>query len=82
MLDRRREQDVERERAPRPPEPVPALQVGSLGWASAVGNQAVARLARATAEQEPPAVVEDAPGMELEDEDVPALEDLPEELPE
>lgn len=52
MLDHRREQDVERqqERA-RPPQPAPPLQFGTLGWASAMGSQAVARIARQPVEE-------------------------------
>jgi hypothetical protein len=52
VLDHRREQDVERqqERA-RPPQPAPALQFGTLGWASAMGSQAVARIARQPVEE-------------------------------
>ena len=38
----------------RPPEPAPpdAVRAGSLDWASAIGNQAVARLARQSMEHE------------------------------
>ena len=69
MLDRRREQDVERhEERARPQQPAPALQFGTLGWASAMGNQAVARLAREPAEEEVPAEAEaeEAPPEALE----------------
>jgi hypothetical protein len=56
------------EQAARAPQPPPAVQAESLMWASAVGNQAVQRLARqhaATAEEEPPTVApEEAPGEE------------------
>ena len=46
--------------APRPPEPEP-LAPGSMEWASALGNQAVARLARQA-----------APEPEVEEEEVEA----------
>ena len=92
MLDRRRESEYERdEQRARPPEPAPPLQVGTLGWASAVGNQAVARLARQTTEQEPPEDEAEAgagvePGVEDErpeaEGEAPAAEELPDELPE
>jgi hypothetical protein len=32
-------------RTPEPPPPAPAVMPGTLDWASAVGNQAVARMA-------------------------------------
>ena len=61
VLDHRREQDVQRqEERARPQQPAPALQFGTLGWASAMGNQAVARIARETAEEEIPAEAEAA----------------------
>ena len=77
MLDRRREQEAEpgAERARRP-EPAAPLQFRTPAWASAMGNQAVARLARQAAEEE---------GLETESEtaeDGLALDELPEELPE
>jgi hypothetical protein len=86
--DRRRESEYEREeQGSRPPEPAPPLQVGTLDWASAVGNQAVARLARQTAEEAPaeaeaaaePEMGEEAPEAEAEE---PVPEELPDELPE
>ena len=53
MLDHRREQESERqEERARPQQPAPALQFGTPVWASAMGNQAVARLARQAAEEE------------------------------
>jgi hypothetical protein len=98
VLDRKRDPKVERgEERARTPAPAPPLQVGTLGWASAVGNQAVARAARAgvareVAEEEPAeldaapeadAGAEAAPELEAQPEaEGPALEDLPEELPE
>jgi hypothetical protein len=98
VLDRRRDPEAERgEHRARPATPAPPLQFGTLGWASAVGNQAVARAARAglareVAEEEPTELdttpegdvgAEAPPEMEAEPEsEGPALEDLPEELPE
>ena len=86
MLDRKRDPEVERgEEKARPAAPAPPVQVGTLGWASAVGNQAVARaaasratVAREEAEEEVPEVEEEAPEAEAE----PVPEELPEELPE
>ena len=50
---------------PRPPEPEPApLAPGSMEWASALGNQAVARLARQAA---PEPEGEEAEVMEAEE---------------
>ncbi len=77
MLDRRREQEAEpgAERARRP-EPAAPLRFRTPAWASAMGNQAVARLAREAAEEE---------ALETESEiaeDGLALDELPEELPE
>jgi glycosyltransferase A (GT-A) superfamily protein (DUF2064 family) len=66
-----REREEDRASTTRPPEPAPAEPAqANLDWASAVGNQAVARLARqameplhdeaeeAEAEEAPPAEVE------------------------
>jgi len=64
-----RERDPERQA--RPPEPAPPEPVrsGALDWASAMGNQAVARLARQAAEPEETEVAEaeteEAPPAEL-----------------
>ena len=64
-----RERDAERQT--RPPEPAPPEPVrsGALDWASAMGNQAVARLARQAAEPEEAEVAEaeteEAPPAEL-----------------
>ncbi|MDA0164331.1 hypothetical protein OM076_28935 [Solirubrobacter ginsenosidimutans] len=92
MLDRRRDPEVERsgeERARPAASPAPPLKAGTLGWASAVGNQAVARAAASRAvvareedglEAEGPEAEAEAPG-ETEAEG-PAVEELPEELPE
>jgi hypothetical protein len=78
------QQDVESEHAtPRPPEPEPApLAPGSMEWASALGNQAVARLARQAA---PESEGEEAESAEAGPEEAIAatVEGLPEdELPE
>jgi hypothetical protein len=52
VLDHRREQDSERQQGrERPKQQTPALQFGTRGWASAVGNQAVARIARQPVEE-------------------------------
>jgi hypothetical protein len=52
VLDHRREQDAERQQGrERPKQPTPALQFGTRGWASAMGNQAVARIARQPVEE-------------------------------
>ena len=61
-----REREEERVSATRPPEPAPpeAVRPGSLDWASAMGNQAVARLARQAIDHEDEAA-------ESEAEDVP-----------
>ena len=64
-----RERDAERQA--RPPEPAPPAPVrsGALDWASAMGNQAVARLARQAVEPEETEVAEaeteEAPPAEL-----------------
>ncbi len=67
--ERARHAPEQPERAPQPP---PALQAESLAWASAVGNQAVQRLARQhaeTVEEQAPVVAEDEP---VEEEQPPA----------
>ena len=65
-----REREDERTATTRPPEPVPAA-TGPMEWASAMGNQAVARLARQAMEPEleeeaPEAEAEEAPPAEVE----------------
>jgi hypothetical protein len=65
-----REREDERTATSRPPEPVPA-PTGPMEWASAMGNQAVARLARQAMEPEleeeaPEAEAEEAPPAEVE----------------
>jgi hypothetical protein len=81
VLDHRRERQAElQQERERPKVPAPALQFGTLGWASAVGNQAVARIARQPVEEA------EAPGDELEPaamepEAGEAAEMIPDELP-
>ena len=91
VLDRKRDPEVERgEEKARTAAPAPPLQVGTRDWASAVGNQAVARAAasRATlareevAEEEAPEAEAEAGGEMEEEGEAPAPEELPEELPE
>ena len=66
-----RERDAERQA--RPPEPAPPAPVrsGALDWASAMGNQAVARLARQAAE---PEAAEETEVAEAETEEAPPAE--------
>ena len=64
-----REREEDRATSVRPPEPAPpeAVRPGSLDWASAVGNQAVARLARQTLDHEDSeSESEEAPPPEVE----------------
>ena len=68
-----REREEDRAAGVRPPEPAPpeAVRAGSLDWASAIGNQAVARLARQAmeheaSEAEAESEAEDAPPPEVE----------------
>src|SRR5687767_2671851 len=65
-MDLSREREEDRAATSRPPEPAPAQaeRPGWLEWASAMGNQAVARLARQAMEPE----VEEAEGAEIEAE--------------
>ena len=57
-----REREEERVPGGRPPEPAPpeAVRAGSLDWASAMGNQAVARLARQAIDHEDEATESEA----------------------
>ena len=68
---------------PRPPEPEPApLAPGSMDWASALGNQAVARLARQAAPEVEEAEAEEEVA-EPEGGVAATIDELPEdELPE
>lgn len=82
VLDRKRDPEVERgEEKARPAAPAPPLQVGTLDWASAVGNQAVARAAASRATVAREEAEEEAPEEEETEADV-TPEELPEELPE
>jgi hypothetical protein len=65
-------------RKPEPPPPAPAMMPGTLAWASAIGNQAVARMA-AEHEETPEEVEEPEPG--AEPEVVPPEDEADEELP-
>ena len=68
-MDLSREREEDRAATTRPPEPAPAQpeHAGSLDWASAMGNQAVARLARQAMEPEvEEAEAEEAPPAEVE----------------
>ena len=69
-MDLSREREDERAATTRPPEPAPAEpeRAGTLDWASAMGNQAVARLARQAMEPEADEVeeAEEAPPPEVE----------------
>jgi len=65
-----RERDDDRLAIARPPEPAPEpAHAGSMEWASAIGNQAVARLARQATETEV-----EAPETEAEAEEAPPPE--------
>ena len=71
IMEHSREREEERATSVRPPEPAPpeAVRAGSLDWASAIGNQAVARLARQTLgheESESESEAEEAPPPEVE----------------
>jgi hypothetical protein len=91
VLDRWRDPEVERsgEERARPATSAPPLTVGTLGWASAVGNQAVARAAASRAgvarEEAAPELETEEPEAEAAEEteaEGSAAEELPEELPE
>jgi hypothetical protein len=71
-MDLSREREEDRASATRPAEPAPALpeRAGALDWASAVGNQAVARLARQAMDHEEM----EAEGAEAEAEEAPPPE--------
>ena len=58
---REREEDAVRDVHSEPPASEPALQAGSLAWASAIGNQAVQRLARQSLDEEEGAEEEAVP---------------------
>jgi hypothetical protein len=86
-------EDLERQtEEPQPAPPAPVQAPEQLAWASAVGNQAVQRLARSVAvarqpvgEEEQVPQEEEEPAAEASPEGEPAPageEELPEELPE
>ena len=68
-----REREEEQATTTRPPEPAPALpeRSGAMDWASAMGNQAVARLARQAIDHE-----DEAAESEAESEVPPEVEQL------
>jgi hypothetical protein len=68
-----REREDERSATTRPPEPLPA-QAGPMEWASAMGNQAVARLARQATEPELETEPEEAEADEVAPAEVQELE--------
>jgi hypothetical protein len=68
-----REREDERTTTTRPPEQAPA-PAGPMAWASAMGNQAVARLARQA--MEPELEEEEGPGAEAEEAPPAELEQL------
>ena len=72
-MDFSREREEDRATTTRPPEPAPAepQRGGSLDWASAMGNQAVAQLARQAMHEEEEA---EAPEVEAEAEEAPPAE--------
>jgi hypothetical protein len=76
-MDISREREDDRATRTRPPEPAPAEpeRIGSLSWASAIGNQAVARLARQAMEPEV-AEAETAEAEEAEVAPPPEVEQL------
>jgi hypothetical protein len=68
-------EDLERQsEEPKPAPPAPVQGPEQLAWASAVGNQAVQRLARSVAVARQPAEEEQVPAEEEE----PAAEESPE----
>ena len=71
-----REREEERVPSTRPPEPAPpeAVRPGSLDWASAMGNQAVARLARQAIDHEDEAAESEAEAEPDAPPEVAALE--------
>ena len=67
-------------RLPEPPPPAPAVVPGTLAWASAVGNQAVARMA---AEQQEAPDEDEAQEVDEQEAEAPEADEAePEELPE
>jgi hypothetical protein len=69
-----REREDDRVTTTRPPEPAPEpARAGSMEWASAMGNQAVARLARQAMDTE---VEQEAPEAEAEEAPPPEVAQL------
>src|SRR5215210_4702721 len=64
--DGRRDHEEQVGETAEPPAPTPAVSPGSLAWASAVGNQAVARLASTQSVAREPAEEEEEAEEEVE----------------
>ncbi len=90
MIEREHEDRVVARELRKEPEPAAPVRAGSREWASAVGSAAVARLARermvAREADEEEEVEEEAPeaeGLEVPEEGLQAIDELPEDsLPE
>ena len=88
MIEREHEDRVVARELRKEPEPPAPVRAGSREWASAVGNAAVARLARERmvareADEEEELEGEPAEGEEIPAEGLEAIDDLPEDaLPE
>jgi hypothetical protein len=88
MIEREHEDRVVAREPTKEPEPVVPVRAGTREWASAVGNAAVARLARERmvareADEEEELEEEPAEGEEIPDESLQAIDELPEDsLPE
>jgi hypothetical protein len=88
MIEREHEDRVVARELRKEPEPAAPVRAGSREWASAVGNAAVARLARermvAREADEEEELEEEAPeGEEIPEEGLQAIDELPEDsLPE
>jgi hypothetical protein len=76
MTEREYEEAAVARERPREPEPAAPVRPGTREWASAVGNAAVARLARSRM-----VAREDAGEEELEEPEAEAAEALPEGAP-
>jgi hypothetical protein len=88
MIEREHEDRVVAREMRKEPEPPAPVRAGSREWASAVGNAAVARLARERmvareADEEEELEEEPAEGEEIPEEGLQAIDELPEDsLPE
>ena len=90
MIEREHEDRVVAREMRKEPEPAAPVRAGSREWASAVGSAAVARLARermvareADEEEELEEEAPEAEGLELPEEGLQAIDELPEDsLPE